>query len=174
MRETTVFTYRVTLSPTEWNKASQARRAAGDLWTRLEECQRHPERSLGWVVPYVIDRFSYDHEKGEWPDKYQLSQMRFWGEALSPLEPIPYTFYVHFACSPECQGHRLSIIDWKIYQFYRRARTSEKVIQRLNTLNSKCNLSFFVGTSLKAHVFKTYMVIGLYYPPKTRNLVFPF
>ena len=30
--ETTVFTYRVSLSPTEWAKASEARRAAGDLW----------------------------------------------------------------------------------------------------------------------------------------------
>lgn len=35
MQETTVFTYRVSLSRSEWAKATDARRAAGDLWTRL-------------------------------------------------------------------------------------------------------------------------------------------
>ena len=40
MQETTVFTYRVSLSQTEWAKASDARRAAGDLWTRLVKIHR--------------------------------------------------------------------------------------------------------------------------------------
>ncbi|WP_242823857.1 hypothetical protein [Sulfobacillus thermosulfidooxidans] len=31
MQETTVFTYRIALSQAEWTKASEARRAAGDL-----------------------------------------------------------------------------------------------------------------------------------------------
>ncbi len=35
MPETTVFLYRVSLFPTEWANVSAARRAAGDLWTRL-------------------------------------------------------------------------------------------------------------------------------------------
>jgi len=44
MHETTVFTYRVALSPTEWDKASDARRAAGDLWTRLVKIHRFCRR----------------------------------------------------------------------------------------------------------------------------------
>jgi putative transposase len=40
MQETTVFTYRVSLPPTEWAKASAARRSAGDLWTRLVKIHR--------------------------------------------------------------------------------------------------------------------------------------
>ena len=44
MQETTVFTYRVALSQTEWEKASEARRAAGDLWTRLVKIHRFCRR----------------------------------------------------------------------------------------------------------------------------------
>ena len=44
MQETTVFTYRVSLSQTEWKKASQARLAAGELWTRLVKIHRFCRR----------------------------------------------------------------------------------------------------------------------------------
>ena len=44
MQETTVFTYRVSLSPTEWAKASETRHAAGDLWTRLVKIHRFCRR----------------------------------------------------------------------------------------------------------------------------------
>jgi len=44
MQETTVFTYRVSLSQTEWAKASEARRAAGDVWTRLLKIHRFCRR----------------------------------------------------------------------------------------------------------------------------------
>jgi putative transposase len=44
MQETTVFTYRVSLSQTEWDKASDARRSAGDLWTRLVKIHRFCRR----------------------------------------------------------------------------------------------------------------------------------
>ncbi len=44
MQETTVFCYRVSLSSTEWAKASDARRAAGDLWTRLVKIHRFCRR----------------------------------------------------------------------------------------------------------------------------------
>ena len=44
MLETTVFTYRVSLAPTEWAKATDARRATGDLWTRLVKIHRFCRR----------------------------------------------------------------------------------------------------------------------------------
>ncbi len=44
MQETTVFTYHVSLSQTEWEKASEARRATGDLWTRLGKIRRFCRR----------------------------------------------------------------------------------------------------------------------------------
>ena len=44
MQETTVFTYHVSLSQTKWEKASEARRAAGDLWTGLVKIHRFCRR----------------------------------------------------------------------------------------------------------------------------------
>ena len=44
MQETTVFIYRIVLSQTEWQKASEARHAAGDLWTRLVKIHRFCRR----------------------------------------------------------------------------------------------------------------------------------
>ncbi|NMP24687.1 RNA-guided endonuclease InsQ/TnpB family protein [Sulfobacillus harzensis] len=44
MQETTVFTYRVSLPPREWAKASDTRYAAGDLWTRLVKIHRFCRR----------------------------------------------------------------------------------------------------------------------------------
>ena len=44
MLETTVFTDRVSLSPTEWAKATDARRATGDLWTRFVKIHRFCRR----------------------------------------------------------------------------------------------------------------------------------
>lgn len=40
MQETTVFTYCVSLSPAEWPKVSDARRAVDDLWTRVVKIYR--------------------------------------------------------------------------------------------------------------------------------------
>jgi putative transposase len=47
MQETTVFTFRVSLSQTEWEKASEARRAADDLWTHLVQIHRFCRRRHG-------------------------------------------------------------------------------------------------------------------------------
>ena len=44
MQDTTVFTYRVSLSPSEWAKATEARRAADQLWTRLVKIHRFCRR----------------------------------------------------------------------------------------------------------------------------------
>jgi putative transposase len=44
MQETTVLSYRMSLPPTEWTQASDARRAAGDLWTRLVKIHRFCRR----------------------------------------------------------------------------------------------------------------------------------
>ncbi len=66
-----------------------------------------PHRSLGWVLPWRIDDFSYASEKGDWDDKFQVVQLHFWGSPLEKLERIPYTFYVSFRCDPSCHSHRL-------------------------------------------------------------------
>ena len=49
MLKTTVCTDRVSLSPTEWAKATDARRATGDLWMRLIKIHRfYRRRHRSW------------------------------------------------------------------------------------------------------------------------------
>ncbi len=138
----------------------------------IEGLKGDPHRSLGWVKPWRIERFFHRDEESRWDEKFQSVQLQFWGAPTDRLERIPYTFYVNFQCEPSCKGHNLSIIDWEIYQLYRKTRSSQKVIEKLNALHKNSDLSFFVGTSLKAHAYGAYMVIGLYYPPRHPPLTF--
>ncbi|WP_053960333.1 RNA-guided endonuclease InsQ/TnpB family protein [Sulfobacillus thermosulfidooxidans] len=71
MQETTVFTYRVALSPTEWDKASAARRAAGDLWTRLVKIHRFCRRRH-W--PWPTESQLKAHFKQRFPLHSQIVQ----------------------------------------------------------------------------------------------------
>ncbi|WP_020374168.1 RNA-guided endonuclease InsQ/TnpB family protein [Sulfobacillus thermosulfidooxidans] len=71
MQETTVFTYRVSLPPTEWAKASAARRSAGDLWTRLVKIHRFC-RKRHW--PWPTEAQLKAHFKGRWPLHSQTIQ----------------------------------------------------------------------------------------------------
>ena len=64
MHETTVFTYRVSLSPTEWAKASETRHAAGDLWTRWVKIHRFCRRRH-W--PWPTDPQLKTHFKRRFP-----------------------------------------------------------------------------------------------------------
>lgn len=138
----------------------------------IEGLQEDPRRSLGWVHPHEVRRFFYRSDTSQWPSHLQLQQLSFLGTPNEPIEKIPYTFYADFTCSEPCRGHRLSIVDWEIYSLYRNTRDPEKVIQKLNTLHQSCALSFFVGTSLRHHARRVYMIIGLFYPPKIVPQVF--
>ena len=138
----------------------------------IESLQEELRRSLGWVRPRTIRRFSWSPDSSEWPSHLQVQQLRFMGTPRETIEKIPYSFYAEFTCSDACRGHRLSIVDWEVYSLYRNTRDPEKVIQKLNTLCQSCALSFFVGTSLRHHARGAYMIIGLFYPPKTVFQVF--
>ena len=71
MLETTVFTYRVSLSKTEWAKASAARKAAAELWTRLVKIHRFGRRRH-WSWP--TDNQLQAHFKKRFPLHSQAIQ----------------------------------------------------------------------------------------------------
>jgi hypothetical protein len=139
----------------------------------LEQLRAQRQRSLGWIKPTRIDSFEYEEEPDEWPERYQRRQVHLWGDPLVPIERIPVGFYARFTCDAECPGHRLSIIDWEIYQLYRNTRSPEKVLEKLYALRDRRALSFFVGTALRSHHYGAYMIIGLCYPPRTVRQVWP-
>lgn len=132
----------------------------------IEALKGRPDRSLGWIRPWRVDGFEYAAETGAWPARYALRQQRLWGDSEQPLEPLPYTFYVRFSCDALCPGHRLSLVDWEVYQLFRNVRSPDVVITRLETIHQTRALSFFVGTALRTHAYGAYMVVGIFYPPQ--------
>lgn len=91
---------------------------------------------------------------------------------LGELEQIPWKFSYEFDCdSADCHGHKLQIFDWEIGQSYRRwsrsdpQRWEEMIRQKYERELPAKDLHLVVGT-LAAHP-KTFVVIGLVYPPRS-------
>lgn len=131
----------------------------------IESLKGNVTRSLGWVQPRRIDRFYWKPHDETWPLHLQIEQIRFLGSPREPIEKVPYTFFAKFRCTDGC-SHDMSIIDWEIYALYRKNRDPDKVVQKLTEISQSRRLSFFVGTSLRNHAYGSYMVIGLFYPPR--------
>jgi hypothetical protein len=146
---------------------------------------RRAGSSLGIIKPLKIDSYFCRSAPGEWSDsqKAVLDQGDFFEES-SDLEKIPYQFGYKFIAQDGSQ-HKFSISDWEISQLYRNCRNSsqkatlaererealEKVRQKLEDKfmdEDKVDLHFIVG-NLKNHS-KTFMIIGLFYPPFTSQL----
>jgi hypothetical protein len=57
-------------------------------------------------------------------------------------------------------------MEWEVYALYRHTRNPDAVAGHLSKIAQTRALSFFVGTSLRHHVRGTFMIIGLFYPPR--------
>jgi hypothetical protein len=137
-------------------------------------------KSLGIIKPKSIEKYFLKKTDREWSSKQQAVQDQ--GDLFEPsvdLEKIPYQFGYKFT---EIDGvkHSYTISDWEISQLYRgcrnRSKSSDlegkeneaisKVKQKLeDEFLSKKDLYFIVG-NLKNHC-KVFMIIGIFYPPKT-------
>lgn len=97
----------------------------------------------------------------------------------SELEKIPYDFRYEYHCDdPECTGHSMKCTDWEMCQSWRSWRTKygakweapfrlkyeQEVMQKLDTY-------FYVGT-LHKHP-GAWIIVGLFYPPKSKLPLFP-
>lgn len=92
---------------------------------------------------------------------------------LGELEQIPWRFSYEFDCDVfECGGHKLQIFDWELGQSYRRwsrsnpSRWEEMIRQKYERDLPARDLHLVVGT-LAAHP-KTFVIIGLVYPPRSQ------
>lgn len=137
-------------------------------------------KSMGLIKPRSINKYFHKKTSREWNPKQQAVQDQ--GDLFEPsveLEKIPYQFGYEFT---EINGepHSYTISDWEISQLYRNCRNRSiaptlegkeqealiKVQQKLETeFLAKKDLYFVVG-NLKNHS-KTFMIIGLFYPPKS-------
>ena len=130
--------------------------------------------SLGLIKPRKIERiYAVDTER-EWTgkEKQALLQTRLFGPEQKPLEKIPYVFHYQYLCQgDECNGHDMQIDDWEIYALYLSERgkkgerqAKESVIKKLQWMTER-DLHLFLGTTKSQHHRKSFMIIGLFYPP---------
>ena len=141
------------------------------------------KRSLGVFKPSdVMLEFDRSVPKNEKKRRAAYDQYRLFDRRLRPAEQVPYSFYYRFKCHdwPDCRGHRLLIHDLELMQAYRRWRTKYAEEALLLTkmketwLERLCGLSrdtyFYVGSVWKRP--KQFMVLGVFYPPKTAPTLF--
>lgn len=136
------------------------------------------DKSLGFVRVSSLEDFILEPDHADWTSeqKAYLSQQSLLGREKKVLEKVPWKFKYHFRCEgPDCPGHIAQIVDWELFQSWRTWRYRYSPGDLLNQLRNKyfvqtneCDLHFFVGTTLTEHRFKNFMVIGLFYPPKTK------
>lgn len=130
--------------------------------------------SLGLIKPRKIERVIVEKAEREWTGKERqaLLQTRLFGPEQKPLEKIPYIFRYRYLCEGnECNGHNMQIDDWEIYALYLsekakkgEIKAKESVVQKLHWM-TKRDLHLFLGTTKSQHHRKSFMIIGLFYPP---------
>lgn len=149
------------------------RRSMEEIWQEQEK----KKISLSFFKPKYIERLIIEPAEPTWSTKQlaALQQQNFFVPRENrSLEKVPYDFKYKYWCDdPNCKGHTQKIVDWEIYQSYRRWRAHygpDKWEEKLRTryeadMQNLCDTHFFVGTML-AHP-TTWLIIGLFYPPKT-------
>jgi len=150
----------------------------------LEWLQEEYERdgtSLGLIRPAEVLDVVVEADDSEWTPKQQaaLEQMALDGTKAKPLEKPGHWFKYRFRCEGEtCRGHSLRILDWGLYQVYRRAKRGRGAIAAAERTRERCrelvapgkDPYFFVG---KHHYHKGFMVIGMFYPPRDERIPLP-
>jgi hypothetical protein len=136
------------------------------------------DSSLGIIRPEDI-RYEFLKRKLSDPKKRAAyySQLSLLRKPKGMIEEIPFVFHYRFKCAgnDQCEGHKLSIVDWEICQAYRDWRgrypdekiLMEKIKQRWEEVSntSKKDVLFFVGNV--KYNRNTFMVLGVFYPAKS-------
>jgi hypothetical protein len=130
--------------------------------------------SLGLIRPKEIYEFYKIQELNE--EERQIAkyaQITLDGMIRKQLEKIPYVFKYKFICDDnKCKGHNILCEDWELLEAWRkwqsRYKTEEllwsKIYEKFyDYFINKTNLHFYMGTH---SLFPTWLIIGIYYPPK--------
>jgi hypothetical protein len=138
----------------------------------LKERFEEDRTSLGLVkAAELLDFYSkgeleiYNHPKGFQEDLFGLRQ--------PVVEQIPHIFSYRFRCQ-DCEpekSHDIQCEDWELFESYRSWGLKyrepellwEKLYDKYYVKMKEKNLHFYMGTHSQ---FPTWLIIGLYYPPK--------
>lgn len=141
----------------------------------LKALYEKDKTSLGVVRPTYIHDIVIEEADKEWKPEWQeeLNQFRLFGEETKRLTKIPFKFSYIFDCKDNLKSHKIMITDWELgvlylnqFEKYGSEETAANKVKEkyLNQLCSKQNdTRFFMGTSFP---FNTWLVLGVYWPPK--------
>ena len=134
--------------------------------------------SLGVFRARHLTKFEISPTSPDWDARRQaaLGQGNLLCESPKlPLEKIPFDFHYSFVRNEsDCNGHRMSIIDWELGQTYRQTdgrpedERLELVMQRWRDVvcGPTRNIHFFAGNLAKRH--GTFVLLGVFWPPKPK------
>lgn len=151
--------------------------------TSVEELiaeNKNGDRSLGVIKVNSGPKLVVEEADPAWrPSQAQVLERQNLFEGKNrPLDKIPWKFKYSFKCNADsCRGHKMLILDWEIYALYRRLLREtgnigsalagvKHMYQEMFSLDKK-NLHLFVGTS-RTHL-RSFMIVGVYYPPKSKG-----
>ncbi|MDO5843971.1 MAG: hypothetical protein Q4Q53_02345 [Methanocorpusculum sp.] len=145
----------------------------------LVEQSKCDNTSLGLIKPVDIIDFYLETTDLNNEDYSQDMQMLLTGEKIPVLKKIPHYSY-DFKCNGCCtessctsNGHHSSVcLDWEMAASFVKWKRdfpdnyeSKMKSRYFDFMNSR-DLYLFMGTH---HIYKTWMIIGLYYPPKRQD-----
>lgn len=138
--------------------------------------------SMGFVRPTSIEKiYLSDRPQGDYDtfvrkmseNQDRRRQFEMFDEVsvaeLKQLRYLSQRFKVHWKCqNPACKSHKMSILDWELYELVRKTGT-DRAMQRLKeTLDlAQHNVGFFLG-NFKLH--PNNFAIGSIWYPKKSNL----
>lgn len=145
----------------------------------LQAKSKSEDISLGLIKPASIDKLIIEKTESDWKKGHLkvINQISLFDKnPKNKLKKIPYIFKYKFKCNnKKCTGHKLKIVDWEINALYLNCSYSDNPLDLVKQkyeeefINKK-DLYFFVGTPHSQHRFGTFIIIGVYYPPKTRKI----
>ncbi len=137
--------------------------------------------SLGIIKPAKVLDVVVETDESDWTPRQRgaLQQLGLDGSDPKSLDKPRHWFSYRFRCEDEgCHGHRLRILDWGVYELYRRTKQREGEAAAVDATRTKCwelvgsdkDSHLFVG---KHHYHRGFMVIGIFYPPRDERIALP-
>lgn len=129
--------------------------------------------SIGLIKPKEIYKFYKDDDLKIYDDSIKAFQQTFFGCNIPDVEKIPHIFGYEFTCGGclENKRHKIQCEDWELLESYRKwGITYQNVDILWDKLKAKYydymlerDFYFYMGMFSR---YKTWLIVGLYYPPK--------
>lgn len=166
-----------------------------EIFTSMNELislSKSANRSLATLRPLKIVDFIIEETDRDWKPQWQekLKQLRMFdlnddGQAKPKrvIRKVPYIFKYKFLSEGDSKPRELSIHDWEIGTLYwnslRQADGDEEFAKSLvrkkyfDEFVAQKDILLFLGTTYEFHkrrVDNPFIIIGVFYPPKTQQL----